>query len=279
MTDAAERERLLSPWPRPGFGTLLAGLAAVAVYAWALSGANVRPAELVRGVPSAFDFLSRLFPPAWKLDPMTIRGVEWVVRVPEVALAIVETVQMALVATTASMVLALPFGLLAARNTSPHPAVYLGTRFILNVIRAVPDIIYGLIFVAAVGLGPFSGVLALTVGALGSMGKLYAEAIESIDPKQVLAVTATGASRAQTIVFGVMPQALPLVASYSILLFEVNVRSASVLGLVGAGGVGFLLSKYMALFQYQYLIGALILLVLAVTTLDRVSDAVRKRLV
>lgn len=279
MTETGERERLLSPWPKPGLRALLVGLGAVALYGWALSGANVRPAELLRGVPSALDFLSRLFPPAWKLEPTTIRGIEWVVPIPEVALAIVETVQMALVATTAAMVLALPFGLLAARNTSPHPALYLATRFTLNVIRAVPDVIYGLIFVAAVGLGPFSGVLALTVGALGSMGKLYAEAIESIDPKQVLAVAATGASRAQTVMFGVMPQALPLLASYSILLFEVNVRSASVLGLVGAGGVGFLLSKYMALFQYHYLIGALILLVLAVTTLDRVSDAVRKRLV
>lgn len=279
MTDPAERERLLSPWPKPGLRALLIGLVALAIYGWALSGTNIRPTELVRGLPSALDFLRRLFPPTWKLEPTTIPGINGAVPIPEVALAIIETVQMALVATTAAMALALPFGLLAARNTSPHPALYLGTRFILNVIRAVPDIIYGLIFVAAVGLGPFSGVLALTVGALGSMGKLYAEAIESIDPQQVLAVTATGANRAQTVVFGVMPQALPLVASYSILLFEVNVRSASVLGLVGAGGVGFLLSKYMALFQYQYLIGALILLVLAVTTLDRASDAVRKRLV
>jgi phosphonate transport system permease protein len=185
---------------------------------------------------------------------------------------------MALVGTSAAVVLSLPLGLLAARNVSPHPVVYQSTRFVLNVIRAVPDLVYGLIFVAAVGLGPFSGVLALTCGALGAMGKLYAEAIEAIDPQQVLALAATGASRPQRIIFGVMPQALPLIASYAILLFETNVRSASVLGLVGAGGVGFLLSKYMALFQYRQLIGALMLIVLAVTVLDRVSDTLRRKL-
>jgi phosphonate transport system permease protein len=93
-----------------------------------------------------------------------------------------------------------------------------------------------------------------------------------------MAVAATGANRVQTVVYGVMPQALPLVASYALLLFETNVRSASVLGIVGAGGVGFVLSKYMALFQYRYLIGALILIVIAVTGLDRLSDAIRRRL-
>ena len=139
----------------------------------------------------------------------------------------------------------------------------------------MPDIIFALIFVAAVGLGPFSGVLALAVGAIGFMGKLYAEAIESIDPQQVQAVRATGANPLQTFVFGAVPQALPLVAAYSLLLFETNVRSATILGIVGAGGVGFVLSKYMALFQYQRLLGALILIILAVTLIDRASDALR----
>jgi phosphonate transport system permease protein len=192
--------------------------------------------------------------------------------------AILETVQMALIGTTLAVVLALPFGLLAARNTSPHRLVYQGTRLLLNANRAVPDIIFALIFVAAVGLGPFSGVLALAVGAIGFMGKLYAEAIESIDPQQVQAIRATGANRLQTFVFGAVPQALPLVAAYSLLLFETNVRSATILGIVGAGGVGFVLSKYMALFQYQRLLGALILIILAVTLIDRASDALRQRI-
>ena len=142
----------------------------------------------------------------------------------------------------------------------------------------MPDIIFALAFVAAVGLGPFSGVLALAVSPIGYMAKLYAEAIEAIDPQQILAVSATGANRAQTFVYGVVPQALPIMASYSILMFEANVRTATILGIVGAGGVGFLLNKYMALFQYRYVMGAMILLIVAVTGIDRLSDAVRRRL-
>jgi phosphonate transport system permease protein len=276
--EAVNRDRLLSPWPRLTVGRAIGVVVVFAVFAWALTGTDVRPAALIEGLPAAADFLSRLLPPEWKTEPVTVGVTGWVIAVPEVAFAIAETVQMALIGTTVAVVLAVPFGLLAARNTSPHRVVYQGTRIVLNIIRAVPDIIYGLMFVAAVGLGPFSGVLALSFGAIGSMGKLYAEAIEAIDPQQVMAVTATGASRAHAFIYGVMPQALPLVASYALLLFETNIRSASVLGIVGAGGVGFVLTKYMALFQYHYLVGALILIVVAVTTLDRLSDAVRKRL-
>ena len=127
-----------------------------------------------------------------------------------------------------------------SRNIAP-PAVYGVTRFLLNTNRAIPDIIFALVFVAAVGLGPFGGVLALAIGSIGFMAKVYAEAIEAIDPQQVLAVSATGASRAQTIVYAVAPQAMPMIASYSLLLFETNVRSATILGIVGAGGVGFVL--------------------------------------
>jgi phosphonate transport system permease protein len=199
--------------------------------------------------------------------------------VPDVFFALAETIQMALIGTTAAAILAIPFGLLAARNTSPHRLVYQGTRLVLNANRAVPEIIFALIFVAAVGLGPFAGVLALTVGALGFLGKLYAEAIEAIDPGQVMAVTATGADGLQTFVYAVVPQAMPLALSYCLLLFEHNVRSATILGIVGAGGVGFLLDKNMALFQYQKLMGALILIVIAVTVIDRVSDALRRRLI
>jgi phosphonate transport system permease protein len=150
---------------------------------------------------------------------------------------------------------------------------------LLNINRAIPEIIFALIFVAAVGLGPFGGVLALAIGSIGFMGKLYAEAIEAIDPQQVLAVKATGAGRIQSFLYGAVPQALPLVASYSLLLFENNVRSATILGLVGAGGVGFVLNKYLALFQYQKLMGALILIIIAVTLIDRISAHLRSKII
>jgi len=289
------REQLLTPWPRIGLKGLLAlGVIALA-YAWGLAGTQADPGELAKGVPNIINFFIRLMPPMWKTQAMPLLTPEVVlplglvapslglanatVQVPEVLFALIETIQMALIGTTLAIFISFPFGLLAARNTSPHRLVYLGTRFLLNMNRAIPEIIFALIFVAAVGLGPFSGVLALALGAVGFMGKLYAEAIEAIDPQQVLAVSATGANRIQTFVYGVIPQAAPLVAAYSLLLFETNVRHATILGIVGAGGVGFVLSKYMALFQYQYLMGAMVLIILTVTLIDRASDALRKRII
>jgi phosphonate transport system permease protein len=152
-------------------------------------------------------------------------------------------------------------------------------RMLLNINRAIPDIIFALIFVAAVGLGPFGGVLALAIGSIGSTAKQYAEAIEAIDPQQVQALYATGANRFQTYVYGVMPQVLPVVASYSLLLFEHNVRSATILGLVGAGGVGFILTKYISLFQYRDLMGALIFVIIMVAVIDRISDYLRTKVI
>ena len=278
LVSAEARAELLSPWPRIGLREIAIILAIAGAYVWGLAGTHASPEELARGIPNIIDFVRRLNPPQWKTEPLVLTEF-LVIPIPEIAYAILETVQMALIGTTAAIFIALPFALLAARNTSPHPMVYQVTRLVLNAKRAVPDIIFALIFVAAVGLGPFSGVLALAVGSFGTMAKLYAEAIEAIDPKQVLAVTATGADRAQTFIFGVVPQALPLMASYTLLYFEQNVRSATILGIVGAGGVGFVLSKYMALFQYQRLMGALILIVVVVTIIDRSSDALRKRII
>jgi phosphonate transport system permease protein len=293
LSDAARRD-LLRPWPRITLRTIAALLTIFAVLAWGMNGTNARPGELIAGLPSIADFIRRLFPPmfdtvplplalpAFELFGLSIPSLGWpavTLPFPEVVTAIIETVQMALIGTVIGVILAAPFGLLAARNTSPHPWIYQSTRLLLNANRALPEILYALVFVAAVGLGPFGGVLALALGAVGSMGKLYAEAIESIDPQQVLAVRATGANSLLTFIYGVVPQALPLIASYSLLLFEGNIRHASILGLVGAGGIGFLIGKYMALFQYTRLMGAVILLVITVTIIDRVSDALRKRII
>jgi phosphonate transport system permease protein len=198
---------------------------------------------------------------------------------PGIVPAVVETLQMAIVGTLLSILLSIPFALLAARNTTPGKTIYQITRLIMNANRAVPELIFALIFVAAVGLGPFTGVLALGIAAVGSLGRLFSEAIEQIDPAQVQAVRATGASSLQIFNFAVLPQVLPLVASYSAAYFEHNVRAATVLGIVGAGGVGLALSKYIGLFQFRELMGAVIVLILAVTLLDRVSARVRATLI
>lgn len=272
------RERLLSPWPRITWQVVVVLIAVILFYQWGLVGTQADAGRLAEGIPNIIDFFTRLFPPRLELEAWTVPVLNLSVLAPTVLFAIIETVQMAIIGTTAAVFLSVPFGLLAARNTTPHPWLYQATRMLLNVNRAVPDIIFALIFVAAVGLGPFGGVMALAIGSIGFMGKLYAESIEAIDPQQVLAVRATGASPLQTFFFSVIPQALPLIASYSLLLFESNVRSATILGLVGAGGVGFVISKYISLFQYRDLMGALILIIVMVTAVDRFSAFLRNRL-
>jgi phosphonate transport system permease protein len=286
LSDRA-RDDLLRPIPRINVRFIWILLGAVALYAWGIMGTDAQPAELIKGIPNIIDFVTRLFPPTIEIAPLSIGLTQTlgltakplVIGMPTIVTAIVETVQMAIIGTTLSVILALPFGLLAARNTSPHPVLYQGTRLLLNANRAIPELIFALIFVVAVGLGPFSGVLALAVSSIGFMAKMYAEAIESIDPQPLLAVRATGASQLQVFTYGVIPQAIPLVASYSLYLFEHNIRAASILGIVGAGGVGFLISKYMALFQFRSLMGALFLIIVVVTGIDRLSDFLRKRII
>ena len=273
------REQLLNPLPRISWTSVVWFFVVVAIYIWGLQGTRVNLPELIEGVPNIINFIIRLFPPEYtmKESHLALLSIDLVVSLPEIIGAIFETVQMAIIGTTLAIFASVPFGLLAARNTSPHPYIYQTVRMVMNVIRAVPEIIFALIFVSAVGLGPFGGVLALAVGSIGFLGKLYAEAIEALDPQQVLAVRATGAGRLHVFLYGVLPQVLPLMASYSIYLFESNIRHATILGLVGAGGVGFIISKYIALFQFRKLMGALILIVLTVTVIDRLSDRLRKR--
>lgn len=275
---ASMRERLLNPWPRINWQGVLIVVIAVLAYRWGLEGAQVDAGEFVEGLPSIWNFLVRLMPPTLEMAPWTVPVIGTVIPFPVVIFSIVETLQMAVIGTSLAIVLAIPFALLAARNTAPRPWIYQVTRLILNANRAVPEIIFALIFVAAVGLGPFGGVLALAVGSIGSLSKVYAESIEAIDPQQVLAVRATGASQLQIFLYSVIPQALPLMASYSLLYFEHNVRSATILGLVGAGGVGFIISKYISLFQYHHLMGALALIIIMVTLVDRISAMLRQRL-
>ena len=293
ITEAA-RADLLRVWPRLSLSRLITVLLVGTLFLWGLDATNAKPGELVSGIPHIKNFVVRMFPPRFETVTETLQtpaislgfvtfprvGFESVTfPFPEVLYAVVQTVQIAIIGTVFAFILSIPFALLAARNISPHPLVYQGTRMLMNANRAIPDIIFALVFVAAVGLGPFGGVLALAVGSIGFMAKVFAEAIEAIDPQQVQAIRATGANRWQVISFAVVPQAMPLVLSYALLLFESNVRSATILGLVGAGGVGFTLSKYMALFQYDLLLGALIFIVLMVTVVDRFSDMARRRFI
>jgi phosphonate transport system permease protein len=308
------REQLLRPFPKLNPRALLILAVILAILAWSFSA--VGPSEINR-ITSFWDpfqamgnLLLRMTPPEWEVvnsQPfnLTLFGQEIinfeitksVIEIPTfewrgreiggsmelgwlpVISALFETIQMAIVGTLGAIIMALPFSLFAARNTSPHPVFYNVSRFILNFLRSIPELVYALIFVAGVGLGPFTGVLALAFGSVGSLARVFAEAIEQIDPSQVNAVRATGADGLQTFIYAVLPQAVPLFISYSIIYFEANVRHATILGLVGAGGLGFLLFKYTGTSDYDKVLGTAIVLVVAVTIIDRFSSWLRLRFI
>jgi phosphonate transport system permease protein len=188
------------------------------------------------------------------------------------------TVQMALWGTALAVIIAIPLGLLAARNVTPI-WVQQPVRRLLDILRSVPDLVIGAIFVAAVGLGPFAGVMALAINTGGVLGKLFSEAVEAIDRAPVEGVRATGAAPLQEVVWGVMPQVAPLWTSYALYRFESNARSATVLSLIGAGGIGQVLFDSINSFAFDQTSAIVIVILVAVSAIDLLSQAIRTRLV
>ncbi len=257
-------------------------LAAIALYIWAAVGVEFSLSRVFGNLDHAADFIGRMLPPDLSITKT-------------IAASLLETVQMALIGTTLAAFISLPLAVMAARNiTSPTTAQTGGRRFsfpalpgmalrtvsrlILNLLRTIPSIIWGLFFVAIVGLGPFPGILALTFYASGYLGKFYYEGIESIDPKPLQSLRTVGATPFQSVRWGVFPQVLPLMLGYTLYMFEYNVRAASILGIVGAGGIGFYLYTYINNFQYDRAATALLLLLVVVTIVDYLSSTLRARL-
>lgn len=247
--------RTLRPW---AIAAVVAG-----IYWWAWTGVQLDPLELVESIPHLADFLSRTFPP----DP----SVAW-----RSIGSMVETLQMAILGTTIGGALALPLAFASARNLAPGLTRF-GLRAVLSLTRTIPSILWAVVFVAAVGLGPVAGVLALTAYSTGMLGKLYYESLERIEPHVIEAVAATGAAPLLVYRHGVVPQFLPALVSHTFYALEYNVRHASVLGLVGAGGIGFDLLLYVRGFQYEKLAMAVAVLFGAVVLVDWLGGLVRRR--
>ncbi len=193
------------------------------------------------------------------------------------------TIFQALMATTFGIVLAIPFSFLAARNlmwhSAPTRAIYYAIRFVMNVTRSIEPIIWAVIAAVWVGLGPFAGVIALTIHTIASLGKLYSEAIESIDPGPIEAVTATGASRLQTIVYAIIPQVIPPFLSFTIYRWDINVRMSTIIGFVGGGGIGQILFQWINQSRWNAAGMAVWLIALTVSIMDYASGELRKRVV
>ena len=185
------------------------------------------------------------------------------------------TVQIAIWGTVLAVVFSVPFGILSSNNMVPW-WIYQPVRRLMDAFRAINEVVFAVLFVVAVGLGPFAGVMALFVHTTGVLAKLFSEAVEAIDPRPVEGIRATGASRLQEVVFGVIPQVLPLWMSYSLYRLESNVRSATVLGLVGAGGIGQVLFESIRGFYYAETAALLIIVIVTVTIVDLISQQLRR---
>jgi phosphonate transport system permease protein len=187
-------------------------------------------------------------------------------------------VQMGLLGTTIGALISLPLGVMAARNLSPA-WLSVAARGLLNLVRTIPSVVWGLFFVAAVGLGSFSGVLALACYTVGYLGKFYFETFESMDNSAAEALRAAGASKPQVFQYAIFPQSLPLLANYTLFILEYSIRAATILGVVGAGGVGFYLYVYLRNFEYPKAATLLLLLLVVVIAMDWLSGRIRRHLV
>ncbi len=243
----------------------IAGAAAfLALLVQAVIVTGSRPQELLTGVHGMADILRRAFPPNVSLLSEAFRPT-------------LETLDTALLGTVAGIVFAVPLAVLAARNTTPSPVAYYAARAAIALFRAVPDLVWALLFVTAVGLGAFPGVLALSVHSIGMLGRLFAEVIEDIDMGPVEALSLTGAGRIAVFTHAIVPGVAPPLLGIALYRLDENIRASIVLGFVGAGGIGFQLLSAMNLFQYRDVSFYLIVNFVLVVAVERASAALRKR--
>jgi len=240
------------------------------------------PSSLAAGLPRVGEYFHKLLPDLrWAA---LLGGVEaegslayWFYRLDKWVWLLFETSQMAALATLGGAVLAFFLCFPAAANLAPNRGVYLACRRGLELFRTVPDIVYALILVWAIGVGPLAGILAIAAHTTGALGKLFAEVVENADLGPVEGIKAVGGTWAQRIRYAILPQVLPNFLSYVLLRFEVNVRGATVIGFVGAGGIGQELYTVISFNYYQEISAILVLIVLTVSLIDLLSERVRMR--
>jgi phosphonate transport system permease protein len=242
----------------------LAGLVAVCLAALAITG-FFDAQRFADGLPALAQLADEMVPPDFTRWRAWLRP-------------LLDTLAMSVAGTALAVLISLPIALLAAPNVSPHPVLLAASRTLLSFLRSVPEIIMGIIFVAAVGFGALPGVLALALHSVGMVGKFYAEAIEHADPRPIEAARAAGASPLQVVTHAVLPQVLPQLADVTIYRWEYHFRASAVLGIVGAGGIGFELIAALRLIDYAQVSAILLAILACVVLVDAIGSALRKRL-
>lgn len=239
-----------------------------ALMLWALVGIANDLASVVNGIPNAIDYLAGSWPPDCSVLPSLVEP-------------IVETVQMGVLGVSIGASIAAPLSFLAAKETSPGLGAYLAAKGVINFCRSIPTLLWAILFVAMVGLGPAAGVFALSVHCVGSLGKYFSESIESVYPKtlEVLeAMEVDGADKWQALYHGLLPVVGPLFLSYVLYYFEWSIRTGTILGLVGAGGLGLWLTMSIRMFRRRETAAIVLTILVLVTVLDALSRFTRKRL-
>lgn len=241
-------------------------LVLIALLVWATaSTTGFNFIELFTGFDQMANLIGRMMPPDWAYFSYVTEPM-------------LDTIRMAVLGATFGAILSIPFALMCARNVTKAKWILLPSRFLMSINRAFPDLLMAALFVAIFGLGPLPGVLALILFSLGIVSKLTYESIEAIDPGPLEAMTAVGANKLQWIAFGVVPQVLPSFAAYSIYVFEINVRFAAILGIVGAGGIGEFYDRTLGFFQYTKTSAIIVYTLIVVLLIDYVSTKVREKL-
>jgi phosphonate transport system permease protein len=239
---------------------------AAAFVLWSLTSAGPSIEQLARGLPNIGNIIGRMFPPDLE-------------RIDRILLSLFQTFQMAVAGAFLGLVLSVPLGILAAEGLSPHPAVRTTARSLIAVFRTVPDLVWALIFVIAVGLGSPAGVLAIAIDVMGFAGRFFAEAMEETDKGPREALTAIGANRTGMIMSAVLPLALPSMIATSLYCLEKATRASVVLGLVGAGGIGVELKVAFDLFAYQTAATIILVILALVITVEQIGGWLRRRII
>ncbi|MCK7614582.1 phosphonate ABC transporter, permease protein PhnE [Roseibium sediminicola] len=254
---------------RPGALQFTAYVALAAFVLWSFQGAGWSFSALVSGGPAMADFLSRAWPPSLE-------------RLPQLSKALVETFQMALAGTIIGIIVSLPLAVLAARGLTRQTPIsrvfYTSSRLLIALFRTVPDLVWALVFVISVGLGPFAGTLAIAVDTIGFCGRFFAESMEDVEKGPSEALTAAGAGKFDTIFCAVVPAAMPSFITTSLFALEKATRSSVVLGLVGAGGIGIELKVAMDFFDYQLAMTIILMIFVLVLLVERLGTIARGRI-
>jgi len=233
---------------------------------WAMGNVDIDIIDMFRSIPNLFDLLNSAFPPDISILPKVVKP-------------LLETLQIALIAIVLSSIAAVPCALVASKNIVKRKSITHTMKIILGLLRGVPPLLYALIFISIVGLGPLAGILALTAHVTGALARFISESIETLDMNPIEAMKIDGANKIQTIIYGVIPGVGPFIAGYILYYAEYCIRTSTILGLVGAGGIGFMLINAVHLFQFQKAAMIFIVVLVIIIIADKLSSMLRAKII